>query len=218
MPGGNRPVSGASYPLSPRRARRSTDGSMLRDNDIRLRSSAAVRLPSPPAMKKPPPSLLIGYLLFGGFIVLESALRQGEEARVARGGSQDQGTSRLLGAVYGAGLIVMPLLSIVRGRRGVPAALGPIVMLIAIGLRAWAAITLGRFYTRTLRTLSDQQVVRSGPYRFVRHPGYLGSLLMWLGFGLSTCDWLAGAAALSAMSGLYLRHQGRRGHAAAGAW
>jgi isoprenylcysteine carboxyl methyltransferase (ICMT) family protein YpbQ len=55
----------------------------------------------------------------------------------------------------------MPRLSIVRGRRGLPAALGSIVMLIAIGLRAWAAITLGRFYTRTLRTLSDQQLVRN---------------------------------------------------------
>jgi protein-S-isoprenylcysteine O-methyltransferase Ste14 len=55
---------------------------------------------------------------------------------------------------------------------------------------AWAALTLGRFYTRTLLATPDQVVVRTGPYRFVRHPGYLGTLLMWFGFGLSSRDWL----------------------------
>ena len=29
-----------------------------------------------------------------------------------------------------------------------------------------------------------QTVVESGPYRFVRHPGYAGSLLIWTGFGV----------------------------------
>lgn len=42
-------------------------------------------------------------------------------------------------------------------------------------------IVLGRFYTRTLTTAGDQSVITRGPYRFIRHPGYLGSLLTWCG-------------------------------------
>ena len=45
-------------------------------------------------------------------------------------------------------------------------------------------IVLGRLYTRTLVTTADQAVVRSGPYRVVRHPGYLGSLMAWTGAAL----------------------------------
>jgi len=87
----------------------------------------------------------------------------------------------------------VPIAAGLRASRALPPVLGPLVMLAAIGLRMWAAMTLGRFYTRTLRTAPDQIVVRDGPYRFVRHPGYLGTLLMWTAFGLSTRDWLIGA-------------------------
>lgn len=46
--------------------------------------------------------------------------------------------------------------------------------------------TLGAFYSRTLQTREEQTVVETGPYRLVRHPGYLGSLLIWTGFALSS--------------------------------
>jgi protein-S-isoprenylcysteine O-methyltransferase len=46
--------------------------------------------------------------------------------------------------------------------------------------------TLGSSYSRTLRVQKAQQVVDRGPYRFVRHPGYAGSLLIWTGFALTS--------------------------------
>jgi len=52
---------------------------------------------------------------------------------------------------------------------------------VGLALRWWGMISLGGFYTRTLTTVSDQQVIDTGPYRYVRHPGYLGSILTWLG-------------------------------------
>ncbi len=48
---------------------------------------------------------------------------------------------------------------------------------------------LGSSYSRTLRVVEgeDQQaVVDAGPYRLIRHPGYLGSLLTWVGFALTS--------------------------------
>lgn len=62
-------------------------------------------------------------------------------------------------------------------------------------LRAWAVVTLGRSYTTNVAARSDQRVVTSGPYRLVRHPAYLGLLILLLGFGLSLGD-LASAVVL----------------------
>ncbi len=45
---------------------------------------------------------------------------------------------------------------------------------------------LGDSYTRTLRTEEEQRVVETGPYRWVRHPGYTGSLLTWIGYALTS--------------------------------
>jgi len=39
-------------------------------------------------------------------------------------------------------------------------------------------------------------VVSHGPYRLVRHPGYAGGLLAWIGIGLTSANW-AGLAAVT---------------------
>jgi protein-S-isoprenylcysteine O-methyltransferase Ste14 len=46
--------------------------------------------------------------------------------------------------------------------------------------------TLGRSYSRTLRVQDSQRTADDGPYRFIRHPGYAGSLLIWTGFALTS--------------------------------
>ena len=35
---------------------------------------------------------------------------------------------------------------------------------------------------------AGQQLIEHGPYRLLRHPGYSGSLLLWLGAGLTTAN------------------------------
>lgn len=39
--------------------------------------------------------------------------------------------------------------------------------------RLWVLLTLGRFWTTRIVTLPGAPVIRSGPYRFCRHPNYL---------------------------------------------
>jgi protein-S-isoprenylcysteine O-methyltransferase Ste14 len=53
-------------------------------------------------------------------------------------------------------------------------------------LRLWAVLELRERYTRTLLVDKDQAISRAGPYRFVRHPGYLGSLLCLNGIALAS--------------------------------
>ena len=45
-------------------------------------------------------------------------------------------------------------------------------LLLQLG-RLWVIATLGRFWTTRIITLPAAPLVRSGPYRFVRHPNYV---------------------------------------------
>jgi methyltransferase len=40
------------------------------------------------------------------------------------------------------------------------------------GVRIWTMASLGRYWTTRLISAPDAPVVRSGPYRFLRHPNY----------------------------------------------
>ncbi|WP_013590043.1 methyltransferase family protein [Paraburkholderia phenoliruptrix] len=62
-------------------------------------------------------------------------------------------------------------------------------------LRAWAVAALGRFFTWHVRVQSGQQVVSSGPYRLVRHPGYTGAWFLYVGILLGMHAPLAAALA-----------------------
>jgi protein-S-isoprenylcysteine O-methyltransferase Ste14 len=44
---------------------------------------------------------------------------------------------------------------------------------------------------------AGQTVVQAGPYRFIRHPAYSGSLLTVLGLGLALGNWASLAAILA---------------------
>lgn len=57
-----------------------------------------------------------------------------------------------------------------------------LVVLIAGGFLGTWAMVVNPFFSSHVRIQSERghQVVSSGPYRFVRHPGYTGGVLSWL--------------------------------------
>ena len=60
-----------------------------------------------------------------------------------------------------------------------------------LGLRWWAIITLGRFFTVDVTIEKDHELVERGPFRVVRHPSYSGVLLAFIGFTLALRNWAA---------------------------
>jgi protein-S-isoprenylcysteine O-methyltransferase Ste14 len=67
--------------------------------------------------------------------------------------------------------------------------LGIVLMLGGIAFRQWAIWVLGRFFSTTVRILSDHRMVTNGPYHIIRHPTYTGSLLTLVGLGLASRTW-----------------------------
>lgn len=160
------------------------------------------------ARRWPSPASVAAYLLIATFFALERALRRGDEARSWQTAAGDRGTTRLLGATCGLALnagLLLPFLRVGSLPNRFLRGGGLVLMASGLLLKAWAMRTLGRFYTRTLRAAADQPVVQSGPYRLIRHPGYLGALLIWSGFGLALANWLVAVPVTATMLFAYRR-------------
>lgn len=93
---------------------------------------------------------------------------------------------------------IVPGLSVSSGGAW-PYVAGVAVFWAGIAIRWWGIRTLGRFFQFTVVRSEGQHIVDKGPYAFVRHPGYTGGLLIFLGLGLAV-DNLAGLALATALS------------------
>ncbi len=58
---------------------------------------------------------------------------------------------------------------------------GLILILAALAIRIWSRAHIRGLYSGHVEVQADHQLVQSGPYRLVRHPGYVGFLLLTLG-------------------------------------
>jgi protein-S-isoprenylcysteine O-methyltransferase Ste14 len=140
---------------------------------------------------------LLGYILIGFFLATEGRSRKGQQAQSLDRGRFDRKSTAFVGVAWlltGLGLLLAPLLNYFRiGSMISGSEAGWVGLIIAAGgisVRWWANRTLGEYYTRTLLVTATQSIVQKGPYRMIRHPGYLGSILMWVGAGLATTNWI----------------------------
>jgi protein-S-isoprenylcysteine O-methyltransferase Ste14 len=68
--------------------------------------------------------------------------------------------------------------------------LADLLLVAGIAFRIWAIVHLGKFFTVNVAVQEGQRVIQDGPYRFVRHPSYSGSMLALIGLGCLTFNWL----------------------------
>ncbi len=149
---------------------------------------------------------VLAYLLIMGFFAIEVFLRQGTTARSLEATDSDKGSTRLIGVSFGVAVVLPLLLDLLQvGQIASPSVswLGLVIMLLGLGLRIWSMRVLGAYYSRTLRVADEQVIVTQGPYRVIRHPGYLGTILVWLGAGLALANWIATVVIALLMLGVY---------------
>ena len=65
--------------------------------------------------------------------------------------------------------------------------------LIAIGLtvRVRSILILKQFFTYSVARVENQKIIETGLYKFIRHPGYLGQLILFFGISISLSNWLS---------------------------
>jgi len=141
--------------------------------------------------------LLVASVLIAWGVEFRQSGRERDDAA-----SQDRGSRRLLGLSRLVGMIgaVVAVYAVpaadIHHQRGLVFGIGMLVLWSGAAVRWWAFRTLGRYFTFSVMTDGDQPVITSGPYRFVRHPGYAGAMLVRAGFGLALGNWLSLALAV----------------------
>jgi protein-S-isoprenylcysteine O-methyltransferase Ste14 len=81
---------------------------------------------------------------------------------------------------------------------------GLVLFVLGLIVRWIAIIHLGRFFTVNVAIAKDHQLITTGPYRYVRHPSYTGTLLIFLGFGLCMLNIFSLAAVFLPITAAFL--------------
>ena len=134
------------------------------------------------------------YVLAVGFLVLEIFLLIAKRGRnaVATG---DQGTLPIVWILISGGCLVgfllAPRVFVFRWPESLAIVLlADMLLLAGIILRIWAIVHLGKLFTVDVGIQQGHRVVQDGPYRFVRHPSYSGSMIALIGMACLTFNWL----------------------------
>jgi methyltransferase len=83
--------------------------------------------------------------------------------------------------------------------------IGAVIFAGAKLLKWWAILTLGDAWTFRVIVVPGAPLVTSGPYRFVRHPNYVGVAGELVGVALMTGALVAGPVAIVAFGALLSR-------------
>ena len=64
--------------------------------------------------------------------------------------------------------------------------IGFLLFIIGLILQGVAEATLGKYYLPSIGTVEGQKIIKNGIYKYIRHPGYLGEILIFFGLGFVT--------------------------------
>jgi protein-S-isoprenylcysteine O-methyltransferase Ste14 len=135
--------------------------------------------------------IVVSYLY--GFFEVFMNLRQRSKSKVTN--SRDKGSLRLL---YGL-ITVGYALSFSIGATTIGRiyywntlfAIGMVLVVIGFVIRLHSILTLKQYFTYSVAKVEGHRIVEKGLYKFIRHPGYLGQLIFFMGISISISNWLS---------------------------
>lgn len=145
---------------------------------------------------------LLWRILFYGWTASEIYIAVATRTRKGGGKVQDRGSWVVMWAAIVASITAAEFIG-----HTAPATMfgGPhwlktaaVAVLIAGLVVRWTAIlSLGKAFSANVAIRTEQTIYRSGLYRFVRHPSYLGLLVVFAAIALHERNWLAAAVVLA---------------------
>lgn len=69
--------------------------------------------------------------------------------------------------------------------------IGMVIFVVGLLIRIHSILTLKQFFTYSVAKLENHQIIETGLYKFIRHPGYFGQLIIFLGISISISNWFS---------------------------
>lgn len=73
-------------------------------------------------------------------------------------------------------------------------AFGFIIIITGFIIRITSIITLKKYFTYSVTFFKDHELIEKGLYKKIRHPGYLGLMMVFLGISVALANWISIAA------------------------
>lgn len=130
---------------------------------------------------------------------MDFVLRTGKTANSLNKTKDDNNSTKLIVLTFAIILITAELLSYFRiglfqSRKISFIALG--FMVIGLLIRIYSMLKLKASYTRILLKTDQQKLISTGLYGIIRHPGYLGTILIWIFFGFAINNYFVAAISI----------------------
>lgn len=137
--------------------------------------------------------IILAVSFFYGFFEVCLNLRQRRKSIVSH--SNDKGSLRLLYGLITVGYFLSYAIGATKLGRifywNTFFAVGMSLVAIGLVVRIYAILTLGQFFTYSVEKVENHQIIETGLYKFIRHPGYLGQLIIFMGISISISNWLS---------------------------
>lgn len=68
-------------------------------------------------------------------------------------------------------------------------AIGIALVVVGFIIRMHSVLSLKQYFTYSVAKVENHKLIETGLYKFIRHPGYLGQLMIFLGISISVSNW-----------------------------
>jgi protein-S-isoprenylcysteine O-methyltransferase len=137
--------------------------------------------------------IIIAFSYLYGFFELFMNLNNKNKSKVTRSG--DKGSIWLLYSLITLGYALSFAIGATKiGRMpnwNIFFAIGAVLVVLGLAIRILSIMTLRQYFTYSVAKVEGHQLIESGLYKNIRHPGYLGQLMIFLGFSISLSNWLS---------------------------
>jgi protein-S-isoprenylcysteine O-methyltransferase Ste14 len=135
--------------------------------------------------------IAVSYLY--GFFEIFLNLRQRRKSNVTT--SKDKGSLWLLYGLITVGYALSFSIGATKIGRISPwntfFAIGMSLVVLGLMIRIHSILTLRQFFTYSVAKVENHEIIDTGLYKFIRHPGYLGQLIIFIGISTAISNWLS---------------------------
>jgi protein-S-isoprenylcysteine O-methyltransferase Ste14 len=136
--------------------------------------------------------LIIAFSILYGFFEIFMSRRKQSKREISKSG--DKGSIWLLAISISTGYWLFIIAYTKIGRIyhwNTFFGLGSILIAIGLIVRVASILTLKKQFTYTVTKIENHELIETGLYKNIRHPGYLGQLIIFLGISTCLSNWLS---------------------------